>query len=152
MNRARLLAKPAARKACRANCWRSGSGSTVVSTPSGRMPCSRWMPDTPVPVPISATALASTVAASNRRAAPAPGDTERSPASRARSRAQCSASSSATKASANAQLVCRLAVMTLSCPRCCLGVTVSVGVGNPQMGPGVKRGEEDDGGVSGGRR
>lgn len=41
MKRARLLAKPAARKAWRANCWRSGSGSTVVSTPSGRMPCSR---------------------------------------------------------------------------------------------------------------
>ena len=63
-------------------------GSTVVSTPSGRMPCSRWMPETPVPVPISATALASAVAASRRSAAPVPGDTERSPASRARSRAQ----------------------------------------------------------------
>ncbi|RPK43738.1 hypothetical protein EES39_18050 [Streptomyces sp. ADI92-24] len=117
MKRARLAAKPAARKASRANCWRSGSGSTVVSTPSGLMPCSRKMPDTPVPVPISATALASVVAASRRSAAPVPGDTERSPASRARSRAQRSASSSATKASANAQLVCRLAVMALSCPR-----------------------------------
>lgn len=41
MKRARLAAKPAARNASRANCWRSGSGSTVVSTPSGRMPCSR---------------------------------------------------------------------------------------------------------------
>jgi hypothetical protein len=54
------------------------------------------------------------VAASNRSAAPVPGDTGRSPASWARSRAQRSASSSATKASANAQLVCRLPVMTLS--------------------------------------
>ncbi|CAM5744100.1 hypothetical protein SHIRM173S_02819 [Streptomyces hirsutus] len=96
MKRARLAAKPAVRKAWRADCWCSGSWSTVVSTPSGRMPCSRWIPETPQPVPISATALASTVAASNRRAAPVPGDTERSPASWARSRAQYSASSSAT--------------------------------------------------------
>ena len=91
MKRALLPANPAARNASRANCWRSGSMSTVVSTPSGRMPCSRWMPETPVPVPISATALASAVAASSRSAAPVPGDTERSPASWARSRAQRSA-------------------------------------------------------------
>ncbi|CAM5586687.1 hypothetical protein STENM327S_04645 [Streptomyces tendae] len=96
MNRARLLAKPAARKAWRANCWCSGSGSTVVSTPSGRMPCNRCIPETPQPVPISATALASTAAASKPRAEPVPGVTERRPASRARSRAQSSASSSAT--------------------------------------------------------
>ncbi|GHH21173.1 hypothetical protein Srubr_53560 [Streptomyces rubradiris] len=110
------------------------------------------MPDTPQPVPISATAFASTEAASSRSAAPVLGDTERSPASRARSRAQRSASSSATKASANAQLVCRLAVMTLSCPRGCLGVTVSVGGGNPQMSPCVYRDETVTGDATGGER
>lgn len=81
------------------------------------MPCSRWMPETPVPVPISTTALASVAAASRRRVAPVPGETGRTPASRARARARISASSSATKASANAQLACRLPVIALSCPR-----------------------------------
>src|SRR5262245_1862010 len=37
--------------------------------------------------------------------------------------------------------------MTLSCPRGCLGVTVSVGPGNPQMGPGVNRGTDEAGGT-----
>ncbi|CAM5744140.1 hypothetical protein SHIRM173S_02829 [Streptomyces hirsutus] len=39
------------------------------------------------------------------------------------------------------QPLCRLAVMTLSCPRGCLGVTLSVDTGNPLMGPVVYRQE-----------
>jgi hypothetical protein len=114
MKRERLPAKPASRYASRASCWRSGSVSTVVSTPSRRIPRSRWMPDTPVPVPISTTDFASPAAASSRSAAPVPGETGLRPAVCERARARMRASSSATNASANAQLACRLPVMALS--------------------------------------
>jgi hypothetical protein len=42
--------------------------------------------------------------------------------------------------------------MTLSCPREFLGVTVSVGVGNPQMGLDVYRVETVAGCATGGKR
>ena len=52
--------------------WCSASTSTVVSTPSARMPRSSQRPETPVPVPTSTTARASSTEARKRRAAPAP--------------------------------------------------------------------------------
>ena len=53
--------------------WCSASMSTVVRTPSARMPRSSHRPETPVPVPISITARASSTEARKRSAAPAPG-------------------------------------------------------------------------------
>ena len=52
--------------------WCSASMSTVVSTPSARMPRSSQRPETPVPVPISTTARASRTEARKRSAAPLP--------------------------------------------------------------------------------
>src|SRR3954447_11038064 len=63
---------PASLNACFANRWCSASVSTVVRTPSGRMPRSSQSPETPVPVPISTTARASIMDARNRNTAPPP--------------------------------------------------------------------------------
>ncbi len=95
MQRERPGWKPAAAKASRASRWSPGWTSTVVSTPSARMPRSRQIPDTPAPVPISTTALASSAAASSWRAAPLPGETGRTVASSDWARACSNTSSSA---------------------------------------------------------
>ena len=91
---------PASVNACRAARWCSGSLSTVVSTPSGRMPRSSHSPDTPAPVPTSTTARAATVAARKRSAAPPPVPIGTQPSSRPRRRAAWSTASSARYASA----------------------------------------------------
>ena len=59
MVRTRCVGTPASAKDWRASRWCSASMSTVVSTPSDRMPRSSQSPDTPVPLPISTTARAS---------------------------------------------------------------------------------------------
>ena len=63
---------PASVKARLANRWWSVSMSTVVRTPSGRIPRIIHTPEIPQPVPISTTFLALSRAATNRRAAPPP--------------------------------------------------------------------------------
>ena len=72
MVRTRWGATPASMNASRASRWCSASMSTVVSTPSLRMPRSSQTPETPVPVPISTTERASRTDARNRSAAPPP--------------------------------------------------------------------------------
>ena len=66
-------AMPASAKVSRARRWCSASMSTVVSTPSGRMPRSSHSPETPVPVPISTTARASSTEARKRSVGAAAG-------------------------------------------------------------------------------
>ena len=100
MVRARLAGMPASVKVSRASRWCSASMSTVVSTPSARIPRSIHSPETPVPVPISTTARASRTEARNRSAAPAPEPTGTTPTSSARLRAEARTSSSVTYASA----------------------------------------------------
>ena len=73
MVRARWVGTPASVKLSRARRWCSASMSTVVSTPSPRIPRSSHSPDTPVPVPTSTTARASSTEARKRSAAPPPG-------------------------------------------------------------------------------
>ena len=75
MSLAWLAAKRAWVNTLRAILWYSGSVSTLVSTPPGRMPRSSQMPELPQPVPISTTALAAIAVAKNRNAAPVAGVT-----------------------------------------------------------------------------
>ena len=70
--RARWAGMPASVNVSLASRWCSASMSTVVRTPSARMPRSSQSPETPVPVPISTTARASRTEARKRRAAPPP--------------------------------------------------------------------------------
>ena len=92
---------PASVKASRASRWCSASMSTVVSTPSGRMPRSSQSPETPVPVPISTTARASSTRGeeAQRGAAAGPIGDAADLLGRGRGR-RASTSSSATKSSA----------------------------------------------------
>ena len=104
ISRTRWEATPASVKPCLASRWCSASVSTVVRTPSGRMPRSSHRPETPVPVPISTTARASRTEARKRSTAPPPDPIGETPTSSARARAEARTSSSATYSSAWLQL------------------------------------------------
>ncbi|MCY1554263.1 hypothetical protein D9M68_908260 [compost metagenome] len=96
MVRTRWGAIPASLNDSRARRWCSASTSTVVRTPSGRIPRSSHTPDTPVPVPISTIERASSTAARKRSVAPVPAPIGTTPTSSARARAATRTSSSST--------------------------------------------------------